>query len=143
MDIDGEKLILFHNDDLIREFETKKVCQTNEDCKKCPIEKKPEIERADENVSYKKRLQKLLIDDWSQSKLPQERIQHFQTYRTQGSLNDLKSMILKKPKKIDLEPSSKSDFEILECESNPELNPYIKKPKFSRDTANYDVSRKI
>ena len=79
MDIDGEKLILFHNDDIIREFETKKVCQTNEDCEKCPIEKKPEIERADGNFSYKKRLQKLLIDDWSQSKLPQERIQHFQT----------------------------------------------------------------
>jgi len=116
LNIDGEKLILFHNDDIIREFETKAVCQTNEDCEKCPIEKESEKARIAENFSYKKRLQKLLIDDWSQSKLPQ-------------------------PKKIDLEPSSKTDFEILECESNPELNPYIKKPKFSRDTANYDVSR--
>ena len=79
MDIDGEKLILFHNDDIIREFETKKVCQTNEDCEKCPIEKKSEIEQTAENFSYKKRLQKLLIDDWSQSKLPQERIQQFKT----------------------------------------------------------------
>lgn len=28
------------------------------------------------------------------------------------------------------------------CNSNPELNPYIKKPKFSRDLYDYDVSRK-
>ena len=28
------------------------------------------------------------------------------------------------------------------CESNPELNRYIKKPKFSRDVYDYDVSRK-
>ena len=28
------------------------------------------------------------------------------------------------------------------CESNPELNRYIKKPKFSRDPWDYDVSRK-
>jgi len=116
LDMDGAKVILFHNDDMIREFETKKVYQTNEECEKCSSEKKSETEQTDENFSYKKRLQKLLIDDWSQGKLPQ-------------------------PKKIDLEPSSKIDFEILECESNPELNPYIKKPKFSRDTANYDVSR--
>ena len=27
------------------------------------------------------------------------------------------------------------------CESNPELNRYIKKPKFSRDSYDYDVSR--
>ena len=63
--------------------------------------------------------------------------------KTMKNINDKKLMILKKPEKINLEPSSQIDFEILECESNPELNPYIKKPKFSRDTANYDVSRKI
>ena len=28
------------------------------------------------------------------------------------------------------------------CDSNPELNRYIKKPKFSRDLFDYDVSRK-
>ena len=77
--MDGAKVILFHNDDIIREFETKNVCQTNEDCEKCSIEKKSETEQTAENVSYKKRLQKLLIDDWSQSKLPQERVQPFQT----------------------------------------------------------------
>ena len=28
------------------------------------------------------------------------------------------------------------------CESNPELNYYIKKPQFSRDQFDYDVTRK-
>ena len=72
--MDGAKVILFHNDDMIREFETKKVCQTNEDCEKCSCEKKSETEQTDENFSYKNRLQKLLMDDWSQGKLPQERV---------------------------------------------------------------------
>ena len=30
----------------------------------------------------------------------------------------------------------------LKCESNPELNVYIKKPRFSRDQFDYNVTRK-
>ena len=77
--MDGAKVILFHNDDMITEFVTKNVYQTNEDCEKCSSEKKSETEQTAENFSYKNRLQKLLINDWSQGKLPQERVQHFQT----------------------------------------------------------------
>ena len=53
----------------------------------------------------------------------------------------------------DFEPSSKkinnAKFDYIgtqvnqpKCESNPELNVYIKKPQFSRDLNDYDVTRK-
>ena len=42
--------------------------------------------------------------------------------------------------RIDLDISS--NFESRKCESNPELNPYIKIPKFSRNRWDYNVSRK-
>ena len=42
--------------------------------------------------------------------------------------------------RIDLDISS--NFESRKCESNPELNPFIKIPKFSRNRWDYNVSRK-
>ena len=42
--------------------------------------------------------------------------------------------------RIDLDISS--NFESRKCESNPELNPYIRIPKFSRNRWDYNVSRK-
>ena len=38
-------------------------------------------------------------------------------------------------------PISKPFIEGLKCASNPELDPYIKKPKFSRDRNDYEVAR--
>ena len=43
-------------------------------------------------------------------------------------------------KRIDLDMSINSESK--KCESNPELNPYIRIPKFSRNRWDYNVSRK-
>ena len=47
---------------------------------------------------------------------------------------------MSKPKTIDLPPTTESAA--AHCESDPSLNNYIKKPKFSRDQFDYDVTRK-
>ena len=47
----------------------------------------------------------------------------------------------RKTSKIDLKASRVADYKDLQCMSNPELNKYIKKPKFSRDVYDLDVQR--
>ena len=40
-----------------------------------------------------------------------------------------------------MKSSRVADYNKVECASNPELNKYIKKPKFSRDMYDYNVTR--
>ena len=88
--------------------------------------KKPEFHESDvreytqnskEKSSLENYLKKILVDDWNMS---------FSEVPADEKLNV---------------PLSEPFIKDLKCESNPELDIYIKKPKFSRDRYDYDVSR--
>ena len=106
-------------------FETQFILNEEENYK--AILKTPEIDDSDvrdymensnEDQGLENYLKKVLVEDWnmSLSEVPSE-----------------EKLIV---------PISEPFIKDLKCASNPELDIYIKKPKFSRDRHDYDVSRK-
>ena len=75
-------------------------------------------QKSNEKLSLENYLKKILVDDWNMS---------FSEVPSDEKLNV---------------PISEPFIKDLKCESNPELDIYIKKPKFSRDRHDYDVTRK-
>ena len=75
------------------------------------------MKNSNEEVNLENYLKKILVDDWNMS---------FSEVPSDEKLNV---------------PISEPFIKDLRCESNSELDVYIKKPKFSRDRHDYDVSR--
>ena len=75
------------------------------------------MKNSNEEVNLENYLKKIIVDDWNMS---------FSEVPSDEKLNV---------------PISEPFIKDLKCESNPELDVYIKKPKFSRDRHDYDVSR--
>ena len=94
-----------------------------------------------ENLNHSKRFQKnrTTTQDFDSLRLSEELSKMRKTAK-KLLIENWNMPFIEDIKRIDLDMSINSESN--KCESNPELNPYIRIPKFSRNRWDYNVSRK-